>query len=42
MAKIRVGFVSNSSSTSFVIYGKEIEDVDSFFNGDIDGNRNIS
>ena len=30
--KIRSGFVSNSSSTSFVIYGKEIEDVDSFLN----------
>ena len=28
--KIRSGFVSNSSSTSFVIYGKEIEDVESF------------
>ena len=29
--KIRTGFVSNSSSTSFTIYGKEIDDVTSFF-----------
>ena len=30
--KIRTGFVSNSSSSSFVLYGKEIKYVDSFLN----------